>query len=62
MQHTEGEYIPKLTKPLSCNRVMLRMLSTCPAVSWPPPKDPPAKLRDAYTMNGRAKLTKWYMS
>jgi len=52
--------VPKVRKPLTCHRVMLRMISTCPAVQWPPPKTPPAELRSAYTMNGKSTLKSDY--
>lgn len=47
---------------MTCERVMLRMLGSCPAIQWPPPKTIPDDLREAYTMNGRAKLQEWYIA
>lgn len=38
--------------PAQCTSAWLRLLSACSAIEWPPPKQPPAELLDAYTMGG----------
>jgi hypothetical protein len=45
--------------PAQCTLAWLRMLSTCPSTSWPPPSQPPAELVDAYTMGGRIAQSEW---
>ena len=54
-----GSFVPVLRKQLSCQNVMFRMLSSCPAIDWPPPNDPPDELLDAYTMGGKVELLKY---
>ena len=46
--------------PAQCTSAWLRLLSACPATEWPPPKQPPADLVDAYTMGGRIPQKEWF--
>jgi hypothetical protein len=46
--------------PAQCTSAWLRMLSACPAAEWPPPKQPPSELLDAYTMGGRIPQKEWF--
>ena len=54
-----GPFVLVRRKQLSCQNAMFRMLSSCPAIDWPPPNDPPDELLDAYTMGGKVELLKY---
>ena len=50
---TYGKGRAWMPSPPQCALVWLRLLSSCPAAAWPPPKEPPPDLLDAYTMGGQ---------
>jgi len=49
-----------MPSPPQCALVWLRLLSSCPATAWPPPKEPPPDLLDAYTMGGQIARGEWF--
>ena len=54
--------VRKLSRKMHCPTTWLRLLSSCPANDWPPPRTVPDALRDAYTMGGRAAVSDFYFS
>ena len=54
--------IRKLSRTMHCPTAWLRLLSSCPATEWPPPRNVPETLQDAFTMGGRVAVSEWYFS
>jgi hypothetical protein len=54
--------IRKLSRKMHCPTAWIRLLSSCPASEWPPPRNVPEALQDAFTMGGRAAVSDWYFS
>jgi hypothetical protein len=61
---SNGPTVPvrKLSRKMHCPTSWLRLLSSCPAGEWPPPKNVPEELQGAFTMGGRAAVSEWYFS
>jgi hypothetical protein len=57
---SSSEGYPRVDRAFSCPKVWLRLVSACPAHDWPPPKDIPADMVDAFTMHGKARTDLWY--
>ena len=45
-------YVPPVTKPWSCTNIFQRMMTSCPATVWPPPKLIPPVLSAEFMMHG----------
>jgi len=54
--------IRRLSRKMHCPTAWLRLLSSCPATEWPPPRTVPETFQNAFTMGGRAAVSDWYFS
>lgn len=54
--------VQKLSRKMHCPTSWFRLLSSCPASEWPPPKNVPDALRSDFTMGGRAAVSDWYFT
>ena len=54
--------IRKLSRKMHCPTSWLRLLSSCPASEWPPPRNVPDASRSDFTMGGRAAVSDWYFT
>lgn len=54
--------VRKLSRNAHCPTAWLRLLSSCPASEWPPPRDVPEESRSDFTMGGRAAISDLYLS
>lgn len=54
--------IRKLSRKTHCPTSWLRLLSSCPASEWPPPRNVPDAFKGAFTMGGRAAVADWYFT
>jgi len=59
-----GPTVPfrKLSRKMHCPTAWPRLLSSCPAIEWLPPRNVPEALQDSFTMGGRAAVSDWYFS
>ena len=46
--------------PAQCAAAWVRLLSSCPATLWPPPRQPPGNMLEAYTMGGKISYEERY--
>jgi len=60
-QSRSPEGYPRVDRSFACPKLWLRLVSACPAQDWPPPKEVPADMADAYTMHGKARTDAWYL-
>lgn len=54
------EGYPRVDRAFFCPKLWLRLVSACPAQEWPPPKEIPVDMVDAFTMHGKARTDSWY--
>jgi len=54
--------VRKLSRKMQCPNAWARLLSSCPASEWPPPRNVPDALLDAFTMGGRAAVSNRYFN
>lgn len=53
--------VPAVRRSVSCPTMWMRLVSAGPAQDWPPPREVPAAMIDAFTMAGKARTEAWYI-